>query len=201
MFSEDNGVATDRAPDSLALDSGLFLRWLTLGDAPAVYAAVDACRAHLGRWLPWVENANDIGETIQFIEETERQRRQGLSVVYGIWSEEEFCGTIGMHHIDEKNLNLQIGYWLKEGAQGKGLAFQACATLLGVAFELMAMERVEIRVAVGNERSEAVARRLGFREEGLLRRSQRLLGEFVDLKVYSLLAEEFRQIAGISEQV
>jgi ribosomal-protein-serine acetyltransferase len=180
MFSAEDGVATDRAPGSLALDSGLYLRWLTLGDAPVVFAAVDACRDHLGRWLPWVESASDISETIQFIEETTEQRKQGLCLVYGIWSEEEFCGTVGMHHVDEKNRNLQIGYWLKEGAQGKGLAFQSCATLLGVAFELMRMERVEIRVATGNGRSEAVAKRLGFREEGVLRRSQRLLGEYVD---------------------
>jgi ribosomal-protein-serine acetyltransferase len=50
---------------------------------------------------------------------------------------------------------------------------------------------VEIHCAVGNEKSCGIAKRLGFQLEGMLRQAQLLNGKYVDINVYSMLAEEW----------
>ena len=53
---------------------------------------------------------------------------------------------------------------------GAGLAREATAALTYVAFRVCEVDRVEIRIDPGNERSLAVPRALGFVEEGVFRR-------------------------------
>jgi ribosomal-protein-serine acetyltransferase len=50
---------------------------------------------------------------------------------------------------------------------------------------------VEIHCAIGNEKSCAIAKRLGFQFEGVLRQGQLLNGNYVDINVYSMLAGEW----------
>jgi ribosomal-protein-serine acetyltransferase len=52
------------------------------------------------------------------------------------------------------------------------------------------LNRFEIRVAVGNERSAAIPLRLGFVEEGVLREAERHGDRYLDLRVFSLLARD-----------
>jgi ribosomal-protein-serine acetyltransferase len=188
------------APPMLELDDGLFLRHLTLGDAPLVYATIDAHRAFLRRWLPWVDPTRSVADTIHFIEESAGRRAAGVALVYGIWHDLEFCGVVDLHAIDPANGSAQIGYWLKEDAQGRGLITYSCAALLGVAFEILGLERVEIRCGTENHRSASVPKRLAFTEEGVLRHAQRLGEGFVDLRLFSLLAEEYRAALAVERE-
>ena len=186
-------TVTPEVPWTLALDGGLFLRPLTLGDAPVVFEAIQGERSDLRTWLPWVDMTGTVADTIRFIEEAQERRRDGSALVYGLWLELEFAGVADLHAIDYENGCAQIGYWLRCAARGHGLATQASMALLGIAFEILQLERVEIRCATGNEPSQAIPRRLGFVLEGTLRHAQRLSGGHADLHVYGLLAQEYRQ--------
>lgn len=182
-----------QVPETLALDGGLFLRPLTLGDAPIVFDAIQGERSDLRTWLPWVDQTATVADTIRFIEEAQARRADGTALVYGLWLELEFAGVIDLHAIDHENGSGQIGYWLRCAARGQGLATQASMALLGIAFEILELERIEIRCAVPNEPSQAIPRRLGFVLEGTLRHAQRLAEGHADLRVYGLLAQEYRQ--------
>jgi ribosomal-protein-serine acetyltransferase len=57
---------------------------------------------------------------------------------------------------------LEIGYWLRADAVGRGLATGAAAAMTVAALGLPDVGFVEIHHDVGNERSGAVPRRLGF---------------------------------------
>jgi ribosomal-protein-serine acetyltransferase len=52
-------------------------------------------------------------------------------------------------------------------------------------------DRVSLHTEVGNERSRALARRLGFVQEGILRRNLAFPGARRDSAAYSLLAAEW----------
>lgn len=85
----------------------------------------------------------------------------------------------------------EVGYWLGEGATGRGLVTRAVSAMLDYAFGTIGLHRVALLAEVGNEKSHAVARRLGFTEEGLRRAGGVNRGQYVDLVVFSLLAEEW----------
>src|SRR5581483_7078206 len=64
----------------------------------------------------------------------------------------------------------EIGYWIRADLAGRGLATEATAALTRAAFERCGVDRVEIRVDPANAASLAIPRKLGFVEEGTLRR-------------------------------
>ena len=56
------------------------------------------------------------------------------------------------------------------------------------------LNRVEIRCATENTRSRAIPERLSFTQEGVMRQVQWLHDRYVDHVVYSMLAEQWREI-------
>ena len=64
--------------------------------------------------------------------------------------------------------------------------------LIAKAFLELGFERLDIRADVANARSRAVAERLGFTFEGVLRREAFSGSTYVDHAVYGLLRDEWR---------
>jgi ribosomal-protein-serine acetyltransferase len=118
-------------------------------------------------------------------------------LVFVIVHEQKVCGLIGFKGMDKLNKKLEIGYWLAENKQGKGIMRRACHTMIAYAFEKLRMNRVEIRVGVGNERSQKIPQKLGFTLEGVQRHGEFLNDHFHDLEVYSLLRSEFKPDAHV----
>lgn len=180
-------------PEKLELSQGIVLRALRVEDADGVYAVVDANREHLRVWLPWVDGTRSAADTRAFLLEVGVKRAAGQTLAYGLWEGEALRGILGFHDISVSNGNLQVGYWLSREGEGRGLMTTAVTAMLGVAYDMLRMERVEIRCAVRNRRSWAIPERLGFSLEGVLRHFQRLHGEYVDMRVYSMLEREYRE--------
>jgi len=188
------GVSMPDTPTSLELDDGIFLRQPTLGDAPIIYDTIDRGRNDLRVWLPGVDSTQSVADTIEFIEGSMDRRDAGEAFIYGIWRELDFRGVIDLHAVDPLNSSAQIGYWMKPQARGYGHATQSAAAMLGISFEILRLERVEIRCAVGNEASVRIPGKLGFTEEATLRHAQRFGSRFADLRLFSLLAAEYRSL-------
>jgi ribosomal-protein-serine acetyltransferase len=69
---------------------------------------------------------------------------------------------------------------------------EAVRALVDHAFGPWRLERVEIAAAVDNARSRAIPERLGFREEGVRRRAERVGDRWLDHAVYAMLASDWR---------
>jgi ribosomal-protein-serine acetyltransferase len=137
------------------------------GHAQPLYACVEANRAYLRTWLPWVDNMHDIGFIERFIHTCQQRHAQGIDHPFVLMENGRLVGRIGIYKIDSNNRIGEIGYWVAEAAQGRGIVTQACQAMVRYGFETLQLNRIEIKCAVGNAKSRAVPERLGFEQEGI----------------------------------
>ena len=169
----------------------LELRALAESDARELYALVKANRERLAPWMPWAA-AQTLAGTVAFIRHAIDQEQLGDGFQRALVVDGAIAGVAGFHRLDRENLSTSIGYWLGSRYEGAGVMSNAVAELLDHAFDEWGVHRVELRAAPGNRRSRALAERLGFVEEGLLRGAERFAADdYRDLVVYSMLAGEW----------
>lgn len=173
------------------LPCGSFLRLLEESDADELFALVEANRPYLQRWLPWVEATRGPEPILDFIRAGRKQFVDNNGFQAAIVDGARMIGAIGFHAVDWRNRSTSIGYWLAEDRQGRGTMTEAVRALVGHAFDVWKLNRVEIRAAVGNMRSRAIPERLGFKEEGVLRDGERIGDRYEDSVVYSMLAKDW----------
>jgi ribosomal-protein-serine acetyltransferase len=104
--------------------------------------------------------------------------------------------VIGYVGVSWQHRSTNIGYWLGEEYEGRGTMTAAVAALVDHALSIWDLNRVEIRAAAGNGASRAIPERLGFREEGTLRKAEFVDGRYHDSVVYSMLADEWGSARG-----
>jgi ribosomal-protein-serine acetyltransferase len=174
----------------LRADERTILRLPIEGDAAPLFALVDANRAHLRRWLPWVDGASDAARIREFLLGVQARTAAGTSLELVIEHDGQLAGISGFRTIDPTNRSAEIGYWLREDFGGRGIMTAACRALVRHGFETLGLNRIAIAAAVENARSRRVAERLGFRFEGISREPEWLYDHFVDHAVYALLRRD-----------
>jgi len=93
--------------------------------------------------------------------------------------------------------SFEIGYWIRRPAEGKGYVTESVKLIGRLAFEQLGAQRVMIRCEPRNQRSKAIPERLGYSYEGTLRREvPDADGVPRDVRVYSLIPEEFQHVSG-----
>jgi ribosomal-protein-serine acetyltransferase len=174
------------------LSDELSLTLLEPHHAEPLFQVVDQNRAYLRERLPWLDLTTSADDVRAFIRRTQEQfgRNDGFQTL--ITYRGEIAGVVGHHRIDWDNRCTWLGYWLAEPFQGRGLMTTACRAYVEHSFGALDLHRIEIHVDPGNARSRAVAERLGFTREGLIRDAEWLYDRFVDHAVYGLLQPEWR---------
>lgn len=167
------------------------LRPLQADDAQEIYDTIDAQREYLGHWLPFVAKTDTVAFTQKAVDSLSSSDNKTFTIRKGV----QFIGLIGFKATDKANCKTEIGYWLSQDYQGKGIMTRAVEVLCGNAFEELEMNRVQIMCAVGNTPSSNIPKRLGFQFEGVERDGELFAdGKFVDIEVYSLLKDEYNSI-------
>jgi RimJ/RimL family protein N-acetyltransferase len=141
-------------------------------DAPLLKEAVDSSLDHLRPWMPWAHaEPQPLPAKVELLRTFRGKFDLGQEYVYGIFSddESEVIGGTGLHRRSFEGV-FEIGYWIRASRAGQGLGTEATAAVARVGFEIAGAERIEIRVARENAASLAIPRKLGFVEEGTLRR-------------------------------
>ncbi|WP_242916865.1 GNAT family N-acetyltransferase [Pontibacter liquoris] len=181
----------NEVPALLPVTEGIYLRPVTLADAAALFHLIDTQRDYLRQWLPFVDASQEEADTRSFLKYV-TDKANTSDKVFVILYRGEVAGLISLKEIDYLNRKLEIGYYLSEALQGKGIMRQSCQALVKCAFEDLHMNRIQIKVGVGNTRSSNIPQKLGFLLEGVQRQSEYLNGAFHDLEVYSLLRQEWQ---------
>jgi ribosomal-protein-serine acetyltransferase len=179
---------------SAILQPGVELRLVEERHAPALFAAIDRERQQLRQWLNWVDATRTEDDIVAFIRRSMEQFASNRGFSAGIWADGCVAGVIGLHHIEWQHRKAEMGYWLAREFQGRGIATAAARAVTDHVLVELELNRMEIQCAVGNTRSSAIPKRLGFSFEGTLREGQLLNGRYVDLEVYSMLRREYRRV-------
>jgi [ribosomal protein S5]-alanine N-acetyltransferase len=108
-------------------------------------------------------------------------------------------GTCGFNRWHRWNNSAEIGYDLARRCWGRGVMTEAVRAMVRFGFERMALNRVEADVTVGNEASARVLDRLGFHEEGTLRQRGLWKGSYHDVRLFSLLRDDWRDARGVAD--
>ncbi|SHI80227.1 GNAT family N-acetyltransferase [Lutispora thermophila] len=175
------------------IDEDVELRLLDNNHAMTLLESINYCRDYLRQWLPWVDGTQTIEDAIKFIEMAKRQYASNEGFQAGIWYKDEFAGVIGYYGINWFNRSVNIGYWLDKRYMGRGVMTKACRVFIDYAFNTYNLNRAEIRCAEDNHRSRAIAERLGFTKEGIIREAEWLYNHYVNHIVYGMLASEWKK--------
>lgn len=173
------------------LTDSAHLRLLEERDAPELYALIDRNRSYLARWMPWAAGQTEAG-TLEFIRATRRQLADNDGIQTAIVADGAIAGIVGLHDVAWRDASTSIGYWLAEPYQGRGLMSAAVRAYIQLVFGSWGLNRLELGAALENERSRSLARRLGFREEGIRRDAETIGDHRHDVVVYGLLAADWR---------
>jgi [ribosomal protein S5]-alanine N-acetyltransferase len=108
----------------------------------------------------------------------------------------QLIGTCGFNSWNQKMQNTVIGYDVMPEYWGQGYAIEAVEKIVMAAFDgslaCGPVNRIQADTVPGNNASEALLRKLGFKFEGMRRESGYWKGKFHDLNCYSLLRSEFK---------
>jgi ribosomal-protein-serine acetyltransferase len=171
------------------LTDDAYLRLWETDDADELHELIAANHAHLAPWMPWVDGRID--DTRAFIASTRQLIGEDAGLQTAIVERERIIGSIGTNHFSREHRGTELGYWIAADAGGRGLMTRAVTAYLDQCFGPWALERVAIGASVDNARSRAVAERLGFTLEGVLRRAFRVGEEQQDVAMYALLRAEW----------
>lgn len=175
------------------IDDQLDLRLLQPYNDQELFALIDANRDHLKEWLPWLDYNVKVEDSLGFIERSLKEYAEGLCINCGIWYEDKLVGLISLMSIDKGNRKAEIGYWLGQEAESKGLMTKANSALIDYAFGPLNLNRITIRCATGNNKSRAIPKRLGFTKEGCMKESEWLYDHFVDHVIYGMTASQWKK--------
>jgi RimJ/RimL family protein N-acetyltransferase len=187
-------AGTDGIPHRVEVMGGPVIRCWEPRDAPLLKEAIDSSLEHLRPWMPWAhDEPQSLDEKVALLRVFRGNFDLGEDFVYGVFSadESEVLGGTGLHTRTGQGA-LEIGYWIRLSSAGRGLGTTVAAAMTKVGIERGGVERIEIRVDPANEVSCRIPRRLGYREEGVLRRRLPSAHGLPprDALVFSLLAEE-----------
>ena len=141
----------------------LLLREARYCDALEIYASIREQRAHLGRWLPFVEQTRCLNDTVAYLRRVANAVPPHPVFTIRTGPDQRFAGLIGFPSVDPQSGTAQIGYWLREEYQGRGIVTRSVRRLCRYAFREMGLRRIEIKCATRNIRSNRIPERLGFR--------------------------------------
>ncbi len=149
-------------PEEIDLpDVGARLRRHRPEDLDALQTAIEESRDHLRPWMPWADQSRE--DTATFlrgaVERWDDGEEFGYLLVDG--ADGTVLGGGGLHRRVGPGA-IEIGYWRRASAGGRGVVTALARALTDVACSMPDIDRVEIHCDEANTTSAAIPRRLGY---------------------------------------
>jgi len=152
-------------------------------------------QARLARWEPWAEHPATVEGTRSYIRSALEDfvRGRQISTIIALDHGRQFIGRCGMR-INPQLRAGDIGYWIDGDYEGQGLTSRAARGLITAVFDELNLAKVDLRTSIGNQRSRALAERLGFSFEGVLPRGLQFTHRADDVALYAVAAKQWQEM-------
>ena len=171
-------VHTKLAPPKLDMDIELF-------------DLIETNRLYLDQHITFARNKTTVAQVRAFLREIINFNYGGQKFNMIIMYQDRIAGILGFHRIMPVDARAEIGYWLGESFQGKGILTNSMPGFLRYGFEALGINRVELLTLLSHHRSIALAERAGFVKEGLLQQYYFMGDTHRDALIYRMLKSEF----------
>ena len=149
-------------------------------------------------WKYFTLLLDDPAQLQQWVEIGLKEREEGKRIPFTIIEKAtgDVCGSTSLGSISYYDKRIEIGWsWLAKHYQGPGMNFHAKFCMLSYAFDVLNWERVEIKTDNLNERAKQGLRKIGAKEEGVLRSHMQMpLDRRRDSVFFSILKDEWPAI-------
>jgi ribosomal-protein-serine acetyltransferase len=170
----------------LIVSDDLFLKKAEIEDGKALFELIKANRNFLNHYLPWVDKTHSSKDVEEYLRDAERR---GM-LCFLIRHQGQIVGMAGLPMIDFDELRGELGFWIAENKQGLGIATRVCQMIIQYAFDVMKLHRLEMRCSVENEKSNRIAKALGFSKEAKLKDAAIVNKKFTDAYLYFLISDK-----------
>jgi len=179
------------------LTSRLRLRGYQDTDAEVFYNLIQKNKNRLAPAFPSrLKATQQYLEALKLLKRFKVDWQLGQVYAFGIWLQtpNEYIGEITLKNFDYSVPKAEIGYYLDESAEGRGLGAEALTAILNFAFQQIGVYKLFIRCSLQNSRSYQLAERCGFKREGIMRQDFRdHTRQLIDIYYYGLTRSDFEQ--------
>lgn len=173
------------------VNKDVLLKRLCLEDSEIIFDTISSQKEYLGEFLSFISRINTELDIVDFINNTYNE------YVFCIYYKDNFAGLIGFSNTDINNKSTEIGYWISEKFQRKGIVINSVDILCDFAFFDLEINRIQIKCASLNHRSINIPKSLSFKFEGIQRDGECFgNSKYLDLMVYSKLKFEHERLFG-----
>ena len=127
------------------------------------------------------------------------KKNLALSVFLKEGKETKICGTVGLYDIDTRHMRATWRIRLSPEVQGKGIGFEATAMTMKYGFDTLNLNRIVSNSMADNAAIIKMTQKLGFTDEGVLRKHYFFNGKYNDAIQFGILREEFYGMGYVKE--
>jgi RimJ/RimL family protein N-acetyltransferase len=171
---------------TIELDDIVLRPWRK-SDAPAL---TRACQdPEIARWVS-IPQPYGPDDAAAFIAASQSMWQDGTAASFAIVDRatDRLLGAVS--RFGPEGHQATLGCWVAPEARGRGIGTRVLRAVADWTFATTDVVRVDAYIMVGNEVSERMTERAGFRREGVLRAWELLRGAPVDCVVYSRLRDD-----------
>lgn len=137
-------------------------------DSVELFEAVRESIDELAPFEPWVHSGFRRDDAANYVNRWCDAWLERTAFYFVIEDDEGFAGACGLSDLSWDHYRASLGFWVRTSKTGRGIGTAAARQVLHFATADLKLDRVEMEIAVHNERSRAIAEALGARLEGIM---------------------------------
>lgn len=129
----------------------------------------------------------------RFIQWTEREREAGRYMCFAVVPDgyDVAVGIFQVRQLDSSFDTAEWGFAIASEFWGSGLFCKGALAVVGFAFDVVGVRRLEARAAVQNGRGNGALRKIGAVQEGILRKSFLRGGKLLDQALWAIIDDDW----------